>query len=254
MAEGEMPPLLLAMLSQHFVHLKSLKLQYLHPTDGSHTASECPFETLAKDLNSAGKHINLTILSLSFPRAPTSTTWLKSLISPSLMDFTYHMHAPDGERTDLAGDQVHNELFAYLHAHIQNQGIELKALQTNTFPPSLTSLIESSRSLETLILTYQPPSFCGDAINLSGHFRSLRSLCLPHADRIFYDDDIIRLYGTDSFGYLQVIIDNCPLLEELAMNVCAGQEVRSLPPSLLRFLWTGLDWIGFYVVGLVVTY
>jgi hypothetical protein len=249
MAEGEMPPLLLTMLSQHLVHLKSLKLQYLCPADDSHPACEYPFERLAKDLNPAGKHINLSALFLSFPREPTSTTWLESLISPSLMDFTYHIHAPDDQRTDLAGDQMDNELFAYLHAHTQNQGIELKALQTNTFPPSLTSLIESSRSLETLILTYQPPSFCGDAINLSGHFRSLRSLCLPHADRIFYDDDIIRLYGTDSFRYLQVIIDNCPLLEELAMNVCAGQEVRSLPPSLLPFLWTGLDWMDSTLSG-----
>jgi hypothetical protein len=164
---------------------------------------------------------------------------LKSFISPSLTDFTYNIHAPDDQRLDIVEDGMHNELFAYIQAHSktqsqttqsqqqqQQQRLNLKTLQTNTSSPALLSLIESFTSLERLILAYQPPSQCSDAINLSGHFASLRALCLPHADRIWYDDEAFRLYGRDDFGYLKVIIENCSLLEELAMNLCAGQEVR----------------------------
>jgi hypothetical protein len=198
----------------------------------------------------AGKDVNLSSLSLSLPRQPTSTTWFESFISPSLTDFTYHIHARDDQRVDIVEDGMHNELFAYIHAEAkpqsqsqttqsqqqqqqqQQQHLKLKSLQTNTSSPALASLIESSTNLEHLILAYRPPSHCGDAINLSGHFVSLRSLCLPHADRIWYDDEAFRLYGRDDFGYLKVIVDNCLLLEELAMNLCAGQEVCSLSSRL----------------------
>ncbi|KAJ0422979.1 hypothetical protein BJY00DRAFT_62996 [Aspergillus carlsbadensis] len=226
--EGKVPHLLQAVLSQHGLPLKTFKLQYRKATNNNYPLPDCSLENLTKAMISKGNHVSLTTLSVSLPRAPTSTAWLKTLISPSLTDFTYHIHVTDDRRPDAAAEEeaeaIHNELFAHLHSQTQNHRMELKSLQTNTFPPSLASLIESSRNLETFILTYQPPSFCGDAINLSGHFSSLKALCLPHADRIFYNDEVIRLYGIDSFGYLRVIIENCPLLEELAMNLCAGQE------------------------------
>jgi hypothetical protein len=236
--EGAVPLLLRLILLQDETPLKSFKLQYLQPADDNHLATECILESLVKALTSDGKlvNLNLTTLSLSLPRAPTSTSWLKHFVSASLTDLTYHIQPHGDEREDAAVETMHNKLFANFHAHTETPPSALKTLQTNTFPASLTTLIESSRNLEQLILTYQPPSFCGDAINLSGHFSSLRALCLPHADRIFYDDKVRRLYGRELFGYLQVIIDKCPLLEELAMNLCAGQEVRPISPFSPVFL------------------
>ncbi|KAL3487845.1 hypothetical protein BJX62DRAFT_240679 [Aspergillus germanicus] len=232
MVVGKVQPLLQTMLSKHETSLKSLRLQYLKSDGDSDSTSECPLNSLTETISSSGKRLNLTTLSLSLPRAPTTTIWFNSLISPSLTDFTYHIHAPNDQRADMVGGQIHNELFAYIHAEARSQSqttqsqrrLKLNTLQTNTSSPALASLIESSRNLERLILTYQPSSFCGDALNLSGHFASLRCLCLSHADRILYDDEVFRLYGRDDFGYLQVIVDNCQLLEELAMNLCAGQE------------------------------